>query len=375
MDINDLFICRCFDLARLGLNNTSPNPSVGAVIVSQDNRIIGEGWTSPYGGAHGEVNAVASVKPEDAYLLASSTIYVSLEPCFHFGKTPPCVDLILRKKIQHVVIAYTDPNPKVAGQSIQKLKEHGVKVHIMPNVITDNENTSLLPFFTNISLKRPYIILKWAESANGFIGDSQQTLPISNAYAKRLVHKWRSEADAIMVGTNTTALDNPELTNRLYYGKSPMRVVLDKNNRLSKDLKIFDNSVKTRVYTEGVNQDTPNATNEDIHHSSFIIQKTSFKKHHSKNITFHPISFDENTLQAIVEDLQKQNIGTLFVEGGAQLLQNFIDKGLWDEARVFKTPTIINPQNGVLAPKIMQQNAEKQIQLFDNQLLTFFRAT
>ena len=355
MDINDLFIRRCFDLARLGLNSTSPNPSVGAVIVSQDKRIIGEGWTSPYGGTHGEVNAIASVKPEDAYLLASSTIYVSLEPCFHFGKTPPCVDLILRKKIPHVVIAYTDPNPKVAGQSIQKLKEHGVGVHIMTNVITDNENTSLLPFFTNISFKRPYIILKWAETANGFIGDSQQTLPISNAYAKRLVHKWRSEADAIMVGTNTAALDNPELTNRLYYGKSPMRVILDKNNRLSKDLKIFDNSVKTRIYTEGVNEDTPNATNEDI--------------------TFHPIAFDENKLETILEDLQKQNIGTLFVEGGAQLLQNFIDKGLWDEARVFKTPTLINPQNGVLAPKIIRQNAEKQIQLFDNQLLTFFRAT
>ena len=128
MNINYLFIRRCFDLARLGINSTSPNPSVGAVIVSKDNRIIGEGWTSPYGGPHGEVNAVASVKPEDEHLLTSSTIYVSLEPCFHFGKTPPCVDLILQKKIPHVVIAYTDPNPKVAGQSIQKLKERGVRV-------------------------------------------------------------------------------------------------------------------------------------------------------------------------------------------------------------------------------------------------------
>lgn len=342
---------RCFDVARFGIGRTSPNPSVGAVIVDASNRIIGEGWTSPFGGAHAEVNAIASVKPENQNLLKNSTIYVTLEPCFHFGKTPPCVDLILKTQIPHVIIAYKDPFPKVAGKSIEKLKQHDVKTDILTSNNDNSKPPSLLPFFTNILKKRPYIILKWAETADGFIGTPDQTLPISNVYAKRLVHKWRSEADAIMVGTNTAALDNPELTNRLYFGKSPIRVVLDKNKRLPADLHIFDGSVKTLIYTEGGISETE------------INTQTS--------VTYRPINFDENVLLNIAQDLYHQNIGILFVEGGAQLLQTFIEKGLWDEARVFKSAKTLMHSDGIAAPTITGAYTEKELQLFDNQLLIF----
>lgn len=349
--INDnKYIQRCFDIARLGIGYTSPNPSVGAVIVDNKDRIIGEGWTSPFGGAHAEVNAIASVKQEDKCLLTTSTIYVSLEPCFHFGKTPPCVDLILKHKIPRVVIAYSDPFPKVSGKSIEKLSQNGIEVTLLSPLFSNNKHATLQPFFTNISSKRPYIILKWAESADGFIGKTYETIPISNVYAKRLVHKWRSEADAIMVGTNTVALDNPELTNRCYYGPSPIRVVLDKNRRLPSNLHIFDNSVKTIIYTEGGNaiDETPGLGAE-----------------------YRQVKFDEYTISHILEDLSRQNIGILFVEGGAQLLQSFIEKGLWDEARVFKSSVTNIREEGVLSPKIPYIRLERKMQLFDNQLLIF----
>ncbi len=352
--INDnKYIQRCFDLARLGVGTTSPNPSVGAVIIDSNGRIIGEGFTSPFGGAHAEVNAIASVKPENLSCLTTSTIFVSLEPCFHFGKTPPCVDLILKHKIPKVVIAYLDPFEKVAGKSIEKLKQNGVNV----NVVTPNHCTSkhptLKPFFTNISSKRPFVILKWAETADGFIGKSDKTIAISNVFAKRLVHKWRSEVDAIMVGTNTTALDNPELTNRLYFGKSPVRVVLDRQRRLSKDLHIFDNTVKTLIYTEG-----GDLTNETAH----------------KNVNYRPIDFDEHLIEKVLQDLYAQNIGILLVEGGSQLLHSFIEQGLWNEARMFKSTSTPISQSGVSAPNIPFSSLERKLQLFDNQLLIFKNA-
>lgn len=352
--INDnKYIQRCFDLARRGIGSTSPNPSVGAVIVDTNGRIIGEGWTSPFGGAHAEVNAIASVKPENLPLLTSSTIFLSLEPCFHFGKTPPCVDLILKYKIPHVVIAYSDPFPKVSGKSIEKLKQNGIKVTVLFSDTSGSKHATLKPFFTNISSKRPYIILKWAETRDGFIGKAHETMAISNVFAKRLVHKWRSEADAIMVGTNTTAVDNPELTNRFYFGKSPIRVVLDRHQRLSKNLHIFDNTVKTFIYTEGGNvmsETTPN------------------------NVKYRPIKFDSNLIQHILEDLFAQNIGILFVEGGSQLLHSFIEKGLWDEARVFRTVATTLWDEGIVSPKIPQNFLERKLQLSDNQLLIFRNA-
>ena len=351
--INDnKYIQRCFDLARLGVGTTSPNPSVGAVIVDSYGQIIGEGWTSPFGGAHAEVNAITSVKPENLSLLTTSTIFVSLEPCFHFGKTPPCVDLILKHKIPKVVIAYLDPYEKVAGKSIEELKQNGVNVTVMTSDNCKGKHATLKPFFTNISSKRPFIILKWAETADGYMGMADKHIAISNVFAKRLVHKWRSEVDAIMVGTNTTALDNPELTNRFYFGQSPIRVVLDRQQRLSKDLHIFDNTVKTIIYTEGGRGD-----------------ETS-----TKDIIYRPINFDLHLIEQILADLYAQNIGILLVEGGSQLLHSFIEKGFWDEARIFKTATTIITESGVSAPQIPITFLERKVQLFDNQLLIFKNA-
>ncbi len=233
-DKNELLLRRCFDIARLA-TAASPNPSVGCVIVAPDGRIIGEGHTQAYGRAHAEVMAVASVKNTDRHLLPLSTVAVSLEPCAHFGRTPPCVDLIVKEKIRNVVIAHLDPNPLVCNKSVTKLQKNNVKVQIYfyNNVLIPKNTegvsfsdekqlkngtaTTLLPFFTNITKKRPFIILKWAESADGFIGSHEKQVSITNTFSKKIVHKWRSEVDAIMVGTRTIEIDNPRLDNRLYF--------------------------------------------------------------------------------------------------------------------------------------------------------------
>jgi diaminohydroxyphosphoribosylaminopyrimidine deaminase / 5-amino-6-(5-phosphoribosylamino)uracil reductase len=371
---NLLFLKRCFDIGRLGVE-TSPNPSVGSVIVASDGRIIGEGYTSPYGGPHAEVMSVASVKIVDRVLLPSATIYVSLEPCSHFGKTPPCVDLIIREKIAKVVVAFLDPNPLVAGQSITKLRENGVQVQIYnTNDLLNYHNTedldllntgidtnylplengkvrTLIYFFTNITKKRPYIILKWAESADGFIGLENKSTLITNNFSKKIVHKWRSEVDAIMVGTTTAAVDNPELTNRLYFGKSPIRVILDKNRRLSPNLKVFDGLVKTLIFSE-------------------INTKKSENTEGGANVEFHKVEFDEFLLENILDVLQANKIGILFVEGGERLLSSFIERGLWDEARVFTAEKTLG--TGIRAPQLLRGALQQTVQV-DNDTLRIFR--
>jgi diaminohydroxyphosphoribosylaminopyrimidine deaminase/5-amino-6-(5-phosphoribosylamino)uracil reductase len=370
---NLIFLKRSFDVGRLA-TATSPNPSVGSVIVAADGRIIGEGYTSPYGGAHAEVMAVASVKSADRSLLPTATIYVTLEPCHHFGKTPPCCDLIIREKIAKVVVAFLDPNPLVAGQSITKLRENGLQVQIYNiNNLPNNQNTeglelfqkgiatnclplengkirTLIYFLTNIIKKRPYIILKWAESADGFIGQTQKRLSISNNFTKKLVHKWRSEVDAIMIGTTTAEVDNPELTNRLYFGKSPIRVVLDRNRRLSPDLKIFDGLVKTLIFSE------KNTKKSEITEGR-------------ANIEFHEVAFDEFLLDNILDVLQRSKIGILFVEGGERLLSSFIERGLWDEARVFTAEKTLG--TGIHAPQLIGGTLQKTIQIDDDTLRIF----
>lgn len=408
---NTRFLRRCFDVARLAKNaSTSPNPAVGAVIVTHEQRIIGEGFTQPFGGQHGEVMAVESVKTADHTLLPFSTMYVSLEPCFHFGKTPPCVNLVLDKKILKVVIAHLDPNPLVSGKSIAKLRKNNVNVQILSRLFSANNklmrqnaqnspNTegvfeyeqrllengkaaTLVPFLTNMTKKRPFIILKWAESADGFISKKNQTTPISNAFSKRLVHKWRSEVDAIMVGTATAALDNPELTNRFYYGKTPVRVVLDKDLSLSKSLKLFDGSVKTLVFSELKGVESPNSLkNSRNTEGAAFVQNDGVTQSHPvitppttpiENVEHHFIPFDDTLLDMLLEKLLAQKIGILFVEGGEKLLSSFIKRGLWDEARVFTASKTLG--EGVAAPKLFNAELQQTAQIDDDTLRFYVQA-
>jgi diaminohydroxyphosphoribosylaminopyrimidine deaminase / 5-amino-6-(5-phosphoribosylamino)uracil reductase len=377
---NLLFLQRCFDIGRLG-TMASPNPSVGSVIVAPDGRIIGEGYTQPYGGAHAEVMAVASVKPIDRPILPLSTIFVSLEPCAHTGKTKPCVDLILREKLSKVVIAHLDPNPLVCEISVAKLRENNVEVQIFKSNkssirrntegsfflnekhLENGQMTTLLPFFTNITQKRPFIILKWAESADGFIGIENRHVNISNNYSKKLVHKWRSEIDAIMVGTTTAERDNPELTNRFYFGKSPIRVVLDRNTRLSPDLKIFDGTVKTLVFSE---KKVKKAV-----YTEGSFEKSNSENLESDNLIRHFVDFDENVLSQILTVLHSEKIGILFIEGGEKLLSSFIELGLWDEARVFTSSKTLG--EGIQAPQLSNATLRQTHQIDDDLLHIYIR--
>ena len=311
MKIHEKYINRCIQLSKNGLVAAMPNPSVGAVIVFED-KIIGEGYTSAYGGNHAEVNAINSVI--DKSLLSKSTIYVSLEPCSHFGKTPPCCDLIIKFKIPNVVVGTVDPNIKVAGNGIKKLMEAGANVTV--GILENECKESNKRFFTFHKKKRPYIILKWAESMDGFIAPStkenKKPVWITNQYSRQLVHKWRSEEHAILVGTQTVIDDNPKLDVRDWTGKNPIRIVLDQNNRIPKESLIFDKCAKTLLI------------NSEI------------------------IYFNENIAFQITKYLFDNSIQSVIIEGGSQTLQTFIDSNLWDEARIFKGRVTF--KNGVKAP-------------------------
>jgi diaminohydroxyphosphoribosylaminopyrimidine deaminase/5-amino-6-(5-phosphoribosylamino)uracil reductase len=301
---------RCLELAKNGLGTTYPNPMVGSVIVYND-KIIGEGWHKKSGEPHAEVNAVNSVK--DKSLLKKSTIYVSLEPCSHFGKTPPCCDLIIKNEIPNVVIGTVDPNVKVAGNGIIKLIEAGKNVQV--GVLEAECNELNKRFFTFHQKKRPYVILKWAESKDGFISpltkSEQKPVWITNEFSRQLVHKWRSEEQAILVGTNTAINDNPKLDVRDWTGNNPIRIVLDQTNRIPKDSHLFNNQVKT------------------------IIFSNSTTRINSENTIFEIIDFKQNLAEQILNVLYKHKIQSLIIEGGSKTLQTFIDQNLWDEARVF----------------------------------------
>ena len=314
MTTHETYIKRCLQIAKNGLGSTRPNPMVGAVIV-HNNLIIAEGFTSAYGGNHAEVNAINAVK--DKSLLTKCTLYVTLEPCSHFGKTPPCSDLIVKHKIPNVVIGCIDDNPEVAGKGIAKLKASGCNVTI--GILEAECKVHHKRFFTFHNNKRPYIILKWAETADGFIApikkDEKKPVWITNKYSRQLVHKWRAEEQAILVGTNTVIEDNPSLTVRDWSGENPIRVVLDRTSKLTSDYSIFNDEAKTiRV------------TNKDI----------DFEK---------PIAIQ------IADVLFKQNINSIIIEGGSQTLQTFIDENLWDEARVFTGNTSF--KTGIKAPKLI----------------------
>ncbi len=319
---------RCIDIAKNGLGSTYPNPMVGSVIVHND-KIIGEGYTSAYGGPHAEVNAISSVK--NPALLKDATIYVSLEPCSHFGKTPPCSDLIIEKEIKNVVIGIIDPFDKVAGRGVTKLKAAGCQVTV--GVLEKECRESNKRFLTFHDKKRPYIILKWAESADGFIAPpaetrkSKEPVWITNPYSRQLVHQWRSEETAILVGTNTVLADNPSLTTRDWHGPSPVRIALDKHHRIHAEHAITNGNTKTILLRS-------DAANHSL----------------GNNVIVEVINFEKDVPQQIVDVLYRHQLQSLIVEGGAITLQSFINAGLWDEARIFTgTPTL---QEGIQAPKI-----------------------
>ena len=289
-----------------------PNPSVGAVIVL-NNTIIGEGVTSAYGGSHAEVNAIHSVK--DKSLIKESVIYVTLEPCSHYGKTPPCADLIIKYQPKKVVIGCIDSNSLVAGKGVERIKNAGINVIV--GVLESECIKHHQRFFTVQEKKRPYIILKWAETKDGFIAPLSKKKPqpvwISNQYSQQLVHKWRSKEHAVLVGTSTVIDDNPTLNVRSWFGQHPVRIVLDRSLRIPKTANVFDKSIQTIVITEVGIQ--PQKLNE--------------------NLIFEGINFSKNIAIQICEVLQKNQIQSVIVEGGLQTLQTFIDEDLWDEARVF----------------------------------------
>ena len=321
---DDIFMERCLKLAELGAGYTSPNPLVGAVLVNEG-RIIGEGYHHHYGGPHAEVNCMGSVRDADRSLIPNSSLYVSLEPCVHHGKTPPCTDLILREKIPRVVIGCRDPFSEVNGKGIEKLLAHGVQVDYP--VLHEQSEELNRRFMTFHQQKRPYIILKWAQSVNhkmsGMTGKREM---ISNDYSNRLVHKWRSEEAGILIGTNTALLDNPELTVRLWEGKNPIRIVIDLGLRLPDSLKLFDGSGQTIV----------------------LNNSTDLK---AGNLLFKKLNPGKSQTSSILSALHSLNILSVIVEGGSKLLQSFIDDGHWDEIRTITNNELLIPE-GIPAPDI-----------------------
>lgn len=313
MEVAEIYMARCLQLAQKGIGSARPNPSVGCVIVCDD-RVIGEGFTSAYGGNHAEVNAILSV--EDTSLLKKATLYVTLEPCAHYGKTPPCANLIVEHKIPNVVIGCVDTNSVVSGKGIEHLIANGcdVKVGVLEQECIEQHKR----FFMVQNKNRPYIILKWAETLDGFIAPEKRDIDrpvwISNSYAQQLVHKWRSEEHAILVGTETAIADNPKLDVRKWGGTSPIRFVLDRTGRIPISNPLLDNSIKTIV----------------------CVDNTIFKSKTSKdNVIYEAIDFKKNLTKNIVNVLMKHSIQSIIIEGGSQTLQTFINEGMWDEARVF----------------------------------------
>ena len=339
MNDDEKYMSRCIQLAKLGAGDVAPNPMVGAVLV-YENKIIGEGYHKKFGEAHAEVNCINHVDQKNKSLIEKSTMYVSLEPCAHHGKTPPCADLIIKNKIKKVIIGCQDIYKEVAGKGIEKLRNADTEV---VTGVLENECKELNKrFFTFHQKQRPYIILKWAQSMNGKIGsDNDERIFISNDYSNRLVHNWRSEEAAILVGTNTVLKDNSLLTTRLWKGNNPVRIVIDKELKLPASLKIFNADAKTII---------------------FNLSKDFTKE----NIRFLKVQ-NENFLEEILHSLYENNIQSVLVEGGAKTLQSFIDTGLWDEARIITNEKMII-ENGIAAPEMRNFSLIKQEKYFSDSI-------
>ncbi len=308
MTSHEIYIQRCLQLAKLGMGNVAPNPMVGSVLV-YENRIIGEGYHQQYGKAHAEVNCLNSVQEVDKQLITQSTLYVSLEPCAHFGKTPPCAHLIIEKKITKVVIGCRDPFKEVDGKGIDLLKKAGIEVIV--GVLEEKCIELNKRFFTFHTQKRPFVVLKWAETANRFIGTNDESrLLITDETTNRVVHKWRSEEAAILVGTKTALLDNPSLSNRFWSGNQPIRLVIDKELTLPVTLHLFDKKQSTIVFNY-------------------------LQNHDEMNLSYCKLNRNEPLLEQIMHICYKRNIQSILIEGGRGTLQSFIDANLWDEAAIF----------------------------------------
>jgi len=331
---HELYMRRCIQLAKLGAGNVAPNPMVGAVLV-YENRIIGEGFHKQYGNAHAEVNCIDTVREEDKHLIQKSEMYISLEPCSHYGKTPPCSDLIIRKKIPKVFIGSKDPFKQVNGRGIQKLEAAGVEV---VTGILEKECEELNKRFFNFhNQHQPYIILKWAQTTdNKIAGTENKQLKISNKFTNRIVHKWRSEEAAILVGTNTIIVDDPLLTNRLWTGKNPVRLVVDKDLKLSQTHKVFNHDAPTIVFNS---------------HKHLVDVDTRLKN----EVYFYKLKFEKDLTGQICDACYTLNLQSILVEGGARLLQSFIDNHLYDEVRII-TNTEMQIGNGLNAPTITGLN-------------------
>ncbi len=323
MDTNrdELYMLRALELAAMGRGFVSPNPMVGCVIV-KDNLVLSEGWHEKYGGPHAEVNAINSL--EDKSLLEGATLYVTLEPCAHYGKTPPCADLILKFPFKRVVICNIDPNPLVSGTGIEKLIEGGIEVEI--GILEEKGLELNKRFFSFIEKKRPYILLKWAETSDGFIArENYDSKWISGELSRKLVHKWRTEEDAVMVGTNTALYDNPQLNVRDWSGRNPTRVLIDKNLQVPEGAHLFDGTQTTICY--------------------------NFKRQEVKNLVeFVKLDPVEDLMKNIMADMYERKIQSVIIEGGAALLTSFINEGLWDEARIFRSKQEFG--NGIEAPYV-----------------------
>jgi diaminohydroxyphosphoribosylaminopyrimidine deaminase/5-amino-6-(5-phosphoribosylamino)uracil reductase len=344
LTIHETYMQRCIQLAEAGAGSVAPNPMVGAVLV-HENRIIGEGYHQKYGGPHAEVHCVNSVTEADRHLIPQSVMYVSLEPCAHFGKTPPCADLIIEKKIPEVVIGVRDPFKQVDGKGVEKLKAAGVKVTL--GVLEQDCKTLNKRFITFNTQHRPYIILKWAQTANEMMAAEAggERLLISNEFTNRLVHKWRSEEAAILVGTNTALFDDPALTTRLWNGPDPVRLVVDMNLRLPSSLQLFNQQVKTIVFN-------------------------SVRQEEKENLLYYQVTQDVSLVHQVVQALYQLKILSVLVEGGAQLLQSFIDEGLWDEIRVITNTEQVVTQ-GLPAPRMQSGRLLHQETMFSDTLQYF----
>ncbi|MBL4657790.1 MAG: bifunctional diaminohydroxyphosphoribosylaminopyrimidine deaminase/5-amino-6-(5-phosphoribosylamino)uracil reductase RibD, partial [Flavobacteriales bacterium] len=319
--MNEIYMARCLELARLGHSHVAPNPMVGCVIV-HEGKIIGEGCHQKFGEAHAEVNAIESVA--DPNLLSSSTLYVSLEPCTHVGKTPACTDLIVKSQIPNVIIGALDPNDQVSGNGAKYLQESNCKVEVG---ILEKECLAINKrFFTFHGEKRPYVILKWAQSKDGFMAPlAREQRWITGEESKRLVHKWRTEEQAILVGTNTAIVDNPKLTARLWEGPNPIRISIDNSGKIPAEANLFDGKAKTLLYGSSSNGGASQA------------ETVALKE-------------GPDQLRSLLADLYKRDIISIIVEGGSTLLKSFIDQRIWDEARVFTGPE--NFGDGLSSPDL-----------------------